>query len=72
MGDVTAGIAVLGVLFVLAIASRWGRPKDRIRAEQDERAAIERQGAILADQAKLREARTPQEIADEVNRSFGK
>ena len=68
MGEVAIGIAVLGILALLSLAGR--RPKDREKAEQDEKKAIERQGVILAEGARLAEPKTTKEVADEVNKAF--
>lgn len=68
MGEFAVGVVVLGFLALLSLAGR--RPKDRDKAEQDERKAIERQGAIRAEGARLAEPKTPKEVADEVNKAF--
>lgn len=70
MGEFTAGIVVLGTLFVLAVVSRWGRPKDRVDMEQDEKRAIEKQGELLAAQEELHKPKTMHEVADEFNKTF--
>lgn len=70
MDNIAAAVVVLGALFVLAVAARWNRPKGREQVEQDERRAIERQGVILAEGARLQQVTNPQEVADEVNKAF--
>lgn len=70
MDNITAAVVVLGALFVLAVSARWNRPKGREQVEQDERRAIERQGVILAEGARLQQVTNPQEVADEVNKAF--
>lgn len=70
MDSIAAGVVVLGALIIMSLASRWAKPVDRVKAEEDEKRAIERQGELHAAQAELHKPKTMGEVADEFNKTF--